>query len=505
MPRREQNELQEGSHAACFFGTMPVSRILAFFLLAATSVCAQMGGEVPGIDSGLVAKWDNAMPLDVDTPLKIAGSANGMQLGDFSICFAMKLEAYPGGDHSKEVLWLVADEQAVVHFDVGSTQGLLCRRAWEREMIRMPEMNAARQWQHVTLVVKRDPKQALSGLWLNGVEVSSWKEAAGNLVLTKGQFVLPGVLGGGQIAGLRLYHRALSRSEILELAMLPPMAGLKPKLLPFDDAMKLMQDEVIAVLGGTEAVAVVEDGTMEALLMTRFPGSRVKLRDLAWEADTVFRQDRPMNFGGLKPQLERCGATAVVMMFGRQECLEQGEAGLGAFRSALDKMVSAAAGMTPRIVLAEPPPFEALLLARNVDLRKYVAVMKEVAKAHGALFAPWQGGSQSGLTRDGLNLASAGVARTGQSVAALGGGDLSAPDEKLRALVREKNTLWHRYWRPANWAFLHGDRTAQPSSREHEDPTRRWFPGELEKYRPLIEAKENEIWKRANELGGRLP
>lgn len=483
---------------------MHVPRILAFFVLT-SSVFAQVGGVVSDVKAGLLAEWNNPMPLDASTPLAIPDAANGMSLGDFSICFAVKLEAFPGGDHSKEVLWLMADGQGMVHFDVGPKQGLICRRAWQREMLFMPEMKVAREWQHVTFVVKRDPKQALSGLWLNGVEMSSWKEAAGNLVLTKGEFVLPGVLRGGEIAGLRLYNRALSRSEIIELAMLPPMAGLKPKLSPFEGSMKLMPNEIFAVLGGTEAVAVVEDGTMEALLTTRFPGGHVKLRDLAWEADTVFRQDRPMNFGGLKQQLERCGATTVLMMFGRQECLEQGEAGLGAFRAALEKMVSVVAEVTPRIVLAEPPPFEGLLLARNVDLQKYVAVMKEVAKAHGALFAPWQGGSQSGLTRDGLNLASAGVTRTGQSVAALGGGELSAPDEKMRALVREKNTLWHRYWRPANWAFLHGDRTAQPSSREHEDPTRRWFPGELEKYRPLIEAKENEIWKRANELGGRLP
>ncbi|MGV3659939.1 MAG: LamG-like jellyroll fold domain-containing protein [Prosthecobacter sp.] len=485
---------------------MPVSRIFAFLLAASTSVCAQMGGVVPGIDSGLLAKWDAVMPLDATTPLNIAGTANGMPLGDFSICFAMKIQAFAGGDHSKELLWLASDGTGQVHFDVGPAHALFCRRLWKQsEAIAMPEMNVTGQWQHVALVVKRDPKQALSGLWLNGVERNSWNEPPGNLVLTQGEFLLPGVLPGGQIAGLRLYNRALSRPEIIELAMLPPMAGLKPKLSPFGDSMKVMMGEVIAVLGGTEAVAVVEDGAMEALLMTRFPGSRVKLRDLAWEADTVFRQDRPMNFGGLKQQLERCGATAVVMMFGRQECLEQGDAGLTAFRVALEKTVAEVAAVTPRMVLVEPPPFEGVLIARNEDLKKYAAVIEEVAKAHSALFAPWRRGLQSRLTRDGLNLVNAGASRAGQSIATLAGGDLPVVDENLRALIRQKNTLWHRHWRPANWAFLHGDRTAQPSSRDHEEPTRRWFPGELEKYLPLIQAKENDIWKRANELGGKLP
>jgi hypothetical protein len=113
--------------------------------------------------------------------------------------------------------------------------------------------------------------------------------------------------------------------------------------------MKLMTEEVIAVLGGTEAVAMMEDGTMEALLMTQFPGSRVKVRNLAWEADTVFRMDRPMNFGGLKQQIQRAQATAAMLMFGRQECLERGEAGLAEFRAALEKLVTLCAEVTPRL------------------------------------------------------------------------------------------------------------------------------------------------------------
>jgi hypothetical protein len=32
---------------------------------------------------------------------------------------------------------------------------------------------------------------------------------------------------------------------------------------------------------------------------------------------------------------------------------------------------------------------------------------------------------------------------------------------RIPAAVRVKNRLWHDYWRPTNWAFLHGDRTQQ--------------------------------------------
>ena len=65
--------------------------------------------------------------------------------------------------------------------------------------------------------------------------------------------------------------------------------------------------------------------------------------------------------------------------------------------------------------------------------------------------------------------------------------------ERLRQVVVAKNRLWFDYWRPQNWAFLGGDRTEQPSSRDHRDPHIRWFPAEMEKFVPLIEAKEREM------------
>ncbi len=72
--------------------------------------------------------------------------------------------------------------------------------------------------------------------------------------------------------------------------------------------------------------------------------------------------------------------------------------------------------------------------------------------------------------------------------------------EKMRQLIIEKNRLWYHYYRPSNWAFLAGDRTNQPSSRDHLDPSKRWFPAEMEQWIPLIDAKEQEIWATAEKL-----
>jgi len=67
----------------------------------------------------------------------------------------------------------------------------------------------------------------------------------------------------------------------------------------------------------------------------------------------------------------------------------------------------------------------------------------------------------------------------------------------------EKNQLWFDYWRPMNWAFLHGDRIEQPSSRDHRNPKIRWFPEELEKFWHLIEARERETREQADTLSMR--
>jgi hypothetical protein len=80
-------------------------------------------------------------------------------------------------------------------------------------------------------------------------------------------------------------------------------------------------------------------------------------------------------------------------------------------------------------------------------------------------------------------------------------GHLDSPErEKLRQSIVAKNKLWFNYWRPQNWAFLFGDRTNQPSSRDWRDPSKRWFPAEREEFVPLIEAKEKEIDALAEKL-----
>ena len=69
--------------------------------------------------------------------------------------------------------------------------------------------------------------------------------------------------------------------------------------------------------------------------------------------------------------------------------------------------------------------------------------------------------------------------------------------EKLRQAIVKKNDLWFRYWRPTNWAFLYGNRQTQPSSRDHKNPGRRWFPEELQDALPHLNEAEQRIHEAA--------
>lgn len=366
---------------------------------------------------------------------------------------------------------------------------------------------------HIVVSVKRDPRQSLTGLWIDGVEVITGVLAPGPITMKKGTVIAGDEKLRGVVADVRLFDRALNRPEIIALSQqLSNTTKSRPKGMY---GFELQTGEVIALLGGTEAVAIAEEGSLESLLMLSCAAQKPKLRSLAWETDTVFRQDRPLNFGDLTLQLRRCEATCVFLMFGRQECLERGEAGLDEFRVALGKMIETCKAVTPRLVIVEAAPFEKSppplpdLSAKNTALAKYNEVLRSLAEKHGAFFTSsgegWNHQRTYRLTSDGVNLTREGAQELGLRMltsARL----MDSPDVTfLRQLIQAKNKLWHEYWRPSNWAFLYGDRTAQPSSRDHLNPQVRWFPKELEKYQGMIREKEEAIWKQAEELGRKVP
>ena len=279
--------------------------------------------------------------------------------------------------------------------------------------------------------------------------------------------------------------------------------------------------DVIAFLGGEDTVAMNEHGYLELLLTKAWSGeeSPIQFRNLGWEGDTVFEQRRDLNFGSWAEQLSRSKATVLFCQFGNAEAL-QGTEHLAEFVTAYGHLLDEWSRHVRRIVVLSPTPFESAeshlpdLASRNGDVGAYSEAIRGLADQRGLIFIdlcqPLLSAKDKSIawTRDGLHLNGEGHWRVAkETVAQLGLNDMTqriwfdtkshelAPgrNEQARQEILRKNRLWFDYWRPMNWAFLAGDRTEQPSSRDHRDPSVRWFPLEMQKFLPLIEQRESDI------------
>ncbi len=274
--------------------------------------------------------------------------------------------------------------------------------------------------------------------------------------------------------------------------------------------------ETLSLMGGAMVLAMQDSAEFETRLHRQFPDRRLRVRNLAWQGDTVYRQQRPMFFytevgdtkeGSVPDQRQRVAPGILMLRFGKLESLDGPEA-LADFSAAYGRLLDALAPVSGRIVLVAPEPFFAagpaaeLAGARNAVLEEYVGAIRRLAETRSYLFAdlfhPLKNEPAEVMSRTGIDLTPSGQARVARALAeAL---DLEPVpetdpdlDEKIRTLVLRKNQLWHQYYRPTNWAFLYGDRQHVPSSRDHRDANRRWFIEELEKLPGLIEAVEAEL------------
>jgi len=230
--------------------------------------------------------------------------------------------------------------------------------------------------------------------------------------------------------------------------------------------------DVVALVGGEDIVVMRDEPDLE-LIVLRQPGlSGVRFRNLAFEGDTVFEQFRDLNFPSWEDQMVQVGATVVVVQFGKMESLE-GPSGVPAFAAAYEKLVDRLTGGTRRaLLLAASPPKG----APPYQLAPYNAAARALA-----------------LRRDWSFVDATAAPLATALTETLGFATSPSPRPRLATLVRRKNMLWFHYWRPQNWAFLHGDRSEQPSSHDHRDPTKRWFPEEMKQWLPLVAAREKEI------------
>ena len=319
-------------------------------------------------------------------------------------------------------------------------------------------------------------------------------------------------------------------------ALVRPLTRPASPVPAFADGFAIDSDQTIAVVGSTNALASSQHGYFEALLCAAWPQYKVQTRNIAWQADTVYQQQRPRNFYATeKPAYgeldgrNRIHADIVFFWMGQTESLD-GPDHLEKFVSEYSQHLDQVGKYTQRLVLVTPVPFsnplglELDIENRNKSLATYAHAIRDIGRERGLpvvdLFSALLSKEQmKEHSHNGMHLSPEGHWFAAQAFASqLGFSDRVAhikkhqskasllPDaaEELRQAIKQKNDLWFRYWRPSNWAFLYGNRQTQPSSRDHANPGRRWFPEELQNALPLlIEADRRIHDSSANATAGK--
>ena len=302
----------------------------------------------------------------------------------------------------------------------------------------------------------------------------------------------------------------------------------------------LGQEGRLVLLGNGLGSRMMRFGHFETEVQRRHPGRGISIRNMCDEGNTPgFRphsgRNSPWAFPGAekyrellegrdrwgsghtgqghfqKPDewLRRLGAEAIVAFFGYNESFE-GADGLEDFKSELADFVTHTLSQkyhgesAPQLALVSPIADEDLSASHgtpegrvaNANLALYTAAMEDVAARHGVLFVNlfpttqrWYNEAREPLTRDGALLTETGYARLAPLLAdqlfGPGKGNAGDPAEVLAA-VREKNWLWHHYYKIPNGVHVFGRRN-KPFGPHN-------YPHELKKLAEMTAARDEAIW-----------
>lgn len=262
--------------------------------------------------------------------------------------------------------------------------------------------------------------------------------------------------------------------------------------------LEVARGERIAIVGNTTAERLQQDGWLETMIQSRFPGYDLTFRNLGFSGDEVTTRLRSKNFGTpdewLSGQAEPIGgytenrfagtntrADIIFAFFGYNESYA-GESGLAAFRTELGAWLAHTLAQryngrsAPRVVLFSPIAHENLEnpdlpdgVANNVRLALYARAMGEVAAAAGVtfvdLFAPstrLYAETRAPLTINGVHLNAEGNRLiAGVIDRALFGDRPAGPGpnlERVRQAVIDKDFHWYQRYRVTDGYSTYGDR-----------------------------------------------
>jgi putative heme-binding domain-containing protein len=275
----------------------------------------------------------------------------------------------------------------------------------------------------------------------------------------------------------------------------------RPTPAPFPNAkFEILKDDVVVFAGSENMVQEQHVGALEGRLAQHWQAMTPRFRHMSWEGDTVFRQNRMMQWGSWPANLEAAGATVVVAWFGQVEALDPTKS-VADFSRSYGVLLDEFTKQTPRIVLIGPPPFEkpaSSLVPDNTRLNPRIAQLNEavrqLASQRGLPFVDLTQAlsihTGKTLTRNGMHFTESGLEAVGAIIANTLGATTPAT-QPLQAAIVEKNRLWFDTWRCMNWAFAYGDRTNQSFAKaQGAHPS---LVDELQKFQPLLQHAESTV------------
>lgn len=261
----------------------------------------------------------------------------------------------------------------------------------------------------------------------------------------------------------------LSLLLLLSCGKTAPVFKLDPK-----------QDARMVFIGNTFAERLHEHNYFETLLYQSFPDHRLRVRNLAWSADEVNLQVRPMNFGTLDEHLRQQQADYIFACFGLNEAFD-GPDSLEVFKRDLKNLLSHLQQQKyngtsgPQLVLVSPIAHEALggmlpdPTEHNRNLRLYVKGMRQVARELAIPFIDVYdatarlGSGPDSITSNGIHLNEKGYRLVSQFMAAAldlpvqsWTGD--AHSELLRQAIATKNQHFFYRSKAQNGEYIYGRR-----------------------------------------------
>jgi putative heme-binding domain-containing protein len=353
--------------------------------------------------------------------------------------------------------------------------------------------------------------------WVNGVALQDFEEKGPRR--TRGVLALelsPGATGRAAFKDFRLELLPDSPATTEDPSTEGPVGRMTdrlkplPRPAPFAEGRFTTTAEDVVVLTGPENLVLEQgQGHLEATLTARLGVAAPRFRHMGWEGDTVFRQNRMMEWGDWRSNLRGAGATTLFAWFGQVEALDLTRTP-EEFATAYEKLLREFAEVTPRIVVLGPTPFEKPADPRvrdntglNPRLVRFAGAAEAVARRHGFLYVDLLGlkaPAGATLTRDGLHLTATGARLVAAAVADRLTPGTAQPDEALRTAIVTKNRLWFDTWRCMNWAFAYGDRTTQPFAKGA--PNHPSFVEEIRQHQPMLAHADAVIRAR---LAGQEP